>query len=133
MTTPKIDFTDPAPFISGKVGLRSCNVHAHFDNFTVTTGEEGNVPQSVSNLKGTDAVEIFPNPADNQITIKNIGDFTNLEIYNVGGQEVYKTKLSQPVCMLNIGSFNNGLYFVKMSNETGSFLTKKFVKQDYWN
>jgi hypothetical protein len=37
MTIPKIDYTDSDPLISGKVGFRSCNAHAHFDNFKVST------------------------------------------------------------------------------------------------
>jgi hypothetical protein len=37
MVTPKIDYTDNDPFISGKVGFRSCNAHVHYDNFKVST------------------------------------------------------------------------------------------------
>jgi hypothetical protein len=33
----KIDYNDPSPFICGKVGLRICDSHARFDNFSVTT------------------------------------------------------------------------------------------------
>ncbi|MDR1865914.1 MAG: family 43 glycosylhydrolase [Bacteroidales bacterium] len=36
METPKIDYTDPDPIISGKVGLRVRNAHVRFDNFSVT-------------------------------------------------------------------------------------------------
>jgi xylan 1,4-beta-xylosidase len=42
MKTPKIDYTDPDPFITGKVGLRSFNANVHFDNFTVTTTDDRN-------------------------------------------------------------------------------------------
>jgi xylan 1,4-beta-xylosidase len=130
MTTPKINYTDPNPFINGKVGLRSCNVSVLFDNFTVTTGDEGNVPQSVTNVKSAGIVELFPNPATNQISIKNTADFTELEIYTVNGLKVYKTNLSQPDWTMNISPFNNGLYLVKMSNNSGLLFTGKFVKQD---
>jgi len=130
MVTPKIDYTDPSPFINGKVGLRSCNVNALFDNFTVTTGDEGNVPQSVTSVTGAGIVELYPNPATNQISIKNTGDFTDLEIYTVNGQKVYTTKISQPDFELNISPFNNGLYLVKMSNNSGLLFTGKFVKKD---
>ena len=130
MVTPKIDYTDPSPFINGKVGLRSCNVNALFDNFTVTTGDEGNVPQSVTSVTGAGIVELYPNPATKQISIKNIGEFTDLEIYTVNGQKVYTTKISQPDFELNISPFNNGLYLVKMSNNSGLLFTGKFVKKD---
>ena len=130
MVTPKIDYTDPSPFINGKVGLRSCNVNVLYDNFTVTTGDEGNVPQSVNTVSGVDQVELFPNPSQNQISLKNIGEFTDLEIYTVSGMKVYKTKITQPDFTLNISRFNNGLYLLKMSNNSGLLFTGKFVKKD---
>jgi xylan 1,4-beta-xylosidase len=130
MVTPKIDYTDLSPFINGKVGLRSCNVNVLFDNFTVTTGDEGNVPQSVNTVSGVDQVELFPNPAQNQISLKNIGEFTNLEIYTVNGLKVYNTNITQPDFTLNISRFNNGLYLLKMSNNSGLLFTGKFVKKD---
>ncbi len=37
MENPKIDYTDPHPFICGKVGLRVNNAYARFDNFRVIT------------------------------------------------------------------------------------------------
>lgn len=36
MTTPVIDFTDPAPVISGKAGIRTHNATMAFDNFVIT-------------------------------------------------------------------------------------------------
>jgi xylan 1,4-beta-xylosidase len=131
MVTPKIDYTDPSPFINGKVGLRSCNVNVLYDNFTVTTGDEGNVPQSVNTVSGVDQVELFPNPSQNQISLKNIGEFTDLEIYTVSGLKVYKTNITQPDFTLNISRFNNGLYLLKMSNNSGLLFTGKFVKKGY--
>jgi hypothetical protein len=112
------------------VGLRSCNVNVLFDNFTVTTGDEGNVPQSVNTVSGADPVELFPNPAQNQISLKNIGAFTDLEIYTVNGLKVYKTNITQPDFTLNISQFNEGLYLVKMSNNSGLLFTGKFVKKE---
>lgn len=138
MSTPKIDYTDPNPFINGKVGLRSCNVHVHFDNFTVTTtggdangikGEFDDVNQLVMTDSEPNKIELFPNPVGNLITIKNITDITDLEIYKVDGQEVYRTKLTQPIWRLNIDRFNKGFYFVKLSNNYGSIITKKFIKK----
>lgn len=37
MMIPKLDYTDNDPFISGKIGFRSCNAHVHYDNFKVST------------------------------------------------------------------------------------------------
>jgi hypothetical protein len=40
----KIDYTDPSPFICGKVGLRVHGVHVSFDNFSVTTNHTSYIP-----------------------------------------------------------------------------------------
>jgi hypothetical protein len=40
----KIDYTDPNPFICGKVGLRVHNVQVSFDNFSVTTNHTAYIP-----------------------------------------------------------------------------------------
>jgi len=37
MKTPKIDYTDIDPYISGKVGFRSSNAHVQYDNLKVST------------------------------------------------------------------------------------------------
>jgi len=128
MTTPKIDYTDPNPFINGKVGLRSFNSKVQFDNFTVTTEYTENTTGLKSALSAVNGVELFPNPVSAVITLKNIGDFSDLAIYNVNGQEVYKSKLTQPIWMMNIADFNNGLYFARLSNNSGSTVSRKFVK-----
>ena len=129
MTTPKIDYTDPNPFINGKVGFRSFNANVLFDNFTVTTldgsGQATKLPNTYSNVNN---VELFPNPVSNMISIKNIGDFSYLSIYKVDGQEAYSTRLIQPTWTMNIDSFNKGLYFVKLSKDVGSSVSLKFIK-----
>jgi len=128
MNTPKIEYTDTNPFINGKVGLRSFNANVHFDNFTVTTDESGNISGVANQVSDTQAVELFPNPVNNQITIRNIGDFSNLVIYKIDGQVIYKTKLTHDVWKINVESFNKGLYFVQLSNNLGYIVSLKFMK-----
>jgi hypothetical protein len=38
MTTPVIDYTDPAPIISGKAGIRGHAADMSFDNFLIAAG-----------------------------------------------------------------------------------------------
>ena len=127
MATPKIDYTDPNPFISGKVGLRSFNSNVKFDNFSVSTGDS--TTTSLENL-GSDKtlVELFPNPVSDMLTIKNTGNYSGLSIYTMDGQEVYKTKLTQANWSMNISAFNKSIYFVKLTDQSGSIVTGKFIK-----
>ena len=128
MNTPKIDYTDPNPFINGKVGFRSFNSHVHFDNFSVTTDEGGNISGVENPVSVTNTLELFPNPVDDVITIKNAGDYSDLVIYTMDGQEIYSTKLTRDIWTMNIAGFNKGLYFIKLSNNSGSVVAKKFIK-----
>jgi xylan 1,4-beta-xylosidase len=126
MNTPKIDYTDPNPFINGKVGFRSFNSHVHFDNFNVTTNG-GKVSGLGNTFSNGNMVELFPNPVNGLMTIKNIGHFSDLVIYKNDGREMYKTRLTQDILKLNMAGYQQGLYFVKLSNNSGSLVTQKFM------
>jgi len=128
MITPKIDYTDPNPLINGKVGYRSFNSHVHFDNFTVTTEGSGNSTGVMNPVSKVNTVELFPNPVSDIMTIKNIDDFSDLLICKADGQEIYKTKVTQNTWTMNLRGFNKGFYFIKLSNNSGSVVAKKFIK-----
>ncbi len=127
MNTPKIDYTDANPFISGKVGLRSYNANVLFDNFTVTTSYNGN-PTDVRKPSVQSNVELFPNPVSGFLTVKNVQDFSNLAIYKIDGQQVYQTKLASADYSFDAGAFSNGLYLLRLSNNAGLTETCKFIK-----
>ena len=127
MNTPKIDFTDPNPFVNGKVGLRSFNSNVLFDNFSVTTSYSGN-PTKLENPTSFNQVELFPNPVSGQLTVLNVQDFSDLTIYKIDGQQIYKTELSCNDWTFDAGAFNNGLYLLKLSNNFGKSTTRKFIK-----
>lgn len=126
MLIPKIDYTDATPIISGKVGLRAYNAHIHFDNFIVTTGTGSStkVELPTSNEK----IELFPNPASDQLTIRDIANYTDIKIYNIDGKNIFNKKLTENTCLINTSTFVKGLYMLKISNISGNYVTRKFVK-----
>jgi len=128
MNTPKIDYTDPNPFINGKVGYRSFNAHVHFDDFTVTTDDNGNTSVVEKPIYDTNSVELFPNPVSEMINLDHIGPFSDLVIYKADAQEMYQTKLTQDSWKMSLSSFSKGLYLVKLSNNDGAMVTRKFIK-----
>lgn len=85
------------------------------------------VPMSVDEVEITDAM-IYPNPIDNQLVI--ISEKINeISIFNVGGQIVFTKKFnSESSVTLDTGSWIAGVYFVKISTESGS-MTKKAIKE----
>jgi hypothetical protein len=71
--------------------------------------------------------EVFPNPAVENITVKNaLG--TTIEIYNNLGQVVYSDIANNNNFNVNVSSFDNGIYTIKsISGENTT--TQSFVKQ----
>jgi xylan 1,4-beta-xylosidase len=79
MDIPKIDFTDPNPFIHGKVGLRSFNSTVFFDNFSVTTIDDDSPALVESTMVGKE-VKLFPNPVKNSFFLDNVDTYSSLSI-----------------------------------------------------
>jgi hypothetical protein len=66
------------------------------------------------------AFTIYPNPSENNITIKSANDpIALVEIYNVLGQRVLNLNFSERLSEnINISSLNSGLYLVKINANT---------------
>ncbi|KAA6303002.1 MAG: Non-reducing end alpha-L-arabinofuranosidase BoGH43A [Candidatus Ordinivivax streblomastigis] len=115
MTTPKIDYTDTNPFISGKVGFRSHGTHAHFDNFSVTTAGTETGIEEVS----VDEIDLFLTKVHDILTIN-----TNLKlrakIYNTAGQLVIEQNIDSHHNQINVAKLAKGIYIVKLL-KTGIF------------
>ena len=75
-------------------------------------------------------LEIYPNPAVNNITI-DAGNFHNtdldLQIYDTIGKLVLEKNFSGKTC-LDVSSFSNGIYAVEVKSQKGVSV-KKFVKK----
>jgi len=128
MTTPKIDFTDPNPIINGKVGFRSCGVHAHFDNLKVTTfmNPETGI-KDLANNASINGLELFPNPVYDILTVcaakKSIA-----KIYNATGQLVMTRKMEVSNNQINVEKLSKGLYVINIESD-GKELSGKFLKE----
>ena len=70
-------------------------------------------------------VNIYPNPADNQLFVDTHHDIKEIEIFNNLGQEVITTNLSQSI---DISNLNTGIYFIKLLFNSGKTSIAKFVK-----
>ena len=69
---------------------------------------------------------VYPIPTSSILTIQSKTTFARVEIYNQTGQLVIsKTRQNK----IDISKLNQGLYFIKVIDETGSFGIKKVVKE----
>ena len=72
---------------------------------------------------------ISPNPAKNKLKIKlSSTDEVKLEVFDVLGKRVYNGVLTQLESSVDISSWKNGVYLVRISNDKTT-QTKRFIKQ----
>ena len=89
-------------------------------------------PVSVSELTVNHDLAIYPNPVIDYINIQpSFTGNASVEIYNVQGKilinQKYTLQINTPL-KLDVSSFEKGLYFVKITNESTTYSNKFIVK-----
>ena len=75
-------------------------------------------------------LELYPNPATNQITINNIEKAANVRVYDLNGKLIFTRDFSAPTASLTIDltKYPTGSYIMRVENESG-IVSKRFVKK----
>lgn len=81
------------------------------------------VPTEIATVKNTE-LEVFPNPAENYITLKSLDRKNNIEIYDSNGRLVLKDSNANNI---NISNLAKGIYHIKAISNT-DVLRTSFVK-----
>ena len=74
------------------------------------------------------SLKVFPNPAQDQITIEHSSQKGQLSICNLGGLELINQPVSDSKTKVDIGTLPSGLYFLTLVQD-GNCAVRKFVKQ----
>ncbi len=75
----------------------------------------------IENLE-TDCI-LFPNPAQNEISLKIEALLNNIEIVDIKGVVVLETKEK----IIDVSALTNGIYFAKIFTQNGKISVRKFV------
>ncbi|NTW31779.1 MAG: T9SS type A sorting domain-containing protein [Bacteroidetes bacterium] len=76
------------------------------------------------------SIRIFPNPVIKNLTINfKENNFTNVKILNYLGQKLYEDKNTGQHKVIDMSSFNNGVYFLRLETSDHKVITKKLIKQ----
>jgi len=102
-----------------------------------------NAPSAIDDVFA-DNIKIYPNPVKDELRIKNDElRIKNVEIVDLSGRAVLMGEFNSPLqngnpvgaycirpneTIINVSSLPSGIYFVKISTDTG-ILTRKFVKE----
>ena len=103
----------------------------HYFNTDFVSACGGSVPVSVKeSLEKNTALSVYPNPFVNELTVnyKLQNNNATLTIFNLIGESIYTTTLSENSTQLSLTNFDKGIYFIKIIDGENS-LTKKIVKQ----
>jgi hypothetical protein len=90
----------------------------------------------VNQMVNAGGYSIFPNPTSGKITVQiNVTKSTviNAEVVDASGKQVLKQQLnfntSETSQSVNISSFADGLYFIKLTNSENKTETIKIIKE----
>ena len=89
------------------------------------------LPNTISEIDINKQFEIYPNPAQNLITINRTDNkAASIVIYSLLGNISYQSSLkdNELYKIIDISDFANGIYFISISDNNGMKNTKKFVK-----
>lgn len=136
--------------IGSSDGLGNVTFSATFSgNNFVSFGEDVNGELYVASINGTiyklidsslsvtennlTSVKVYPNPVTDELYISNSDNanpISNIEILDVQGKSILKeTNKSQPITYINTNYLSSGLYFLKITNDSGSHFIHKLIKE----
>ena len=86
---------------------------------------------SVNDVDNSDELFISPNPTTGAIGIRNYElGIRNVLIYDVMGQLVFQSNIQNSKSEINISSFDNGIYFVRLMDGDGNMVySEKVIKE----
>lgn len=139
-----IMFSDPAISMTdyGQIGMPKIavvggtNHEIFFNKNSSTQGIDAAINQallatSVERFKNSMGLQLFPNPSSQILNINysfNSSSVTHLEIFNMLGEKIDFPKINLNVTtgkiQLNVSSFNEGTYFLKLSADNLSQVNK---------
>ena len=100
--------------------------------FTSSNTQTFTINAAVSEVEQTElnnSIKVYPNPVGNELVIESAkNERTNFEIINSIGQVIYKGILFDKISV-QTGSFNSGIYVIKIGNEKTAYEFKKILKK----
>jgi len=103
----------------------SDTVFGYVDNIKILDSN----PLSVNSFSLDKEISIYPNLVKTNFEVKTNINIKNVSLYNLLGKEVTKnvTKLSNN--KYDISNLSSGMYIAKITDDKGSFITKKLIKE----
>lgn len=86
-----------------------------------------NIIKSDGCLNG-EAINIYPNPVEDKLNIEGLTGDVTIGLSNVTGQSLYTLKTSNRKAIIEVEDLSPGIYFITITNASGTILRTKFIK-----
>jgi hypothetical protein len=89
-------------------------------------------PTSIIEINSVKELQVYPNPANNQVTISSSTSLSNASItlLDVTGKVLFKkNNLEGQHQTIDISQFSSGIYFVELINQNGNISRTKLIKE----
>lgn len=115
--------SDDALISDGMIGMGSYNDIAIFDDFN----NEASPATAIDN-KSLKSFSVYPNPADNNITVQSEIPVSRITVRSLLGQELINQQVEKSGSInVDVSKLSVGFYFVTLSDQNGNSQTRKFV------
>ena len=91
------------------------------DDFTVVGGSNG--LKNLTSLQ--EPINVYPNPASNNVVIKNNQKESLISIYNMEGKCLFTSKSESAATSIDVGNWNRGVYIIEIKGSNGEVMHKK--------
>ena len=114
--------------VTNDIVTKSAKIYFDY-NFPILTNDANTTFQVLSNSIPTKdvAISLYPNPTSSMVNIKAENTIKSTELYDVQGRLIQINKEDSNEVVLDISTYNSGIYFIKVTTDFGSQI-KKLVK-----
>lgn len=121
-----VDASGMAPEVaySGKLHIRSNDPANNYFTINVTMA----VLVGLNEMGEQAYVKTYPNPASDMLTVKANTEITKVSVSNMLGQLVYNAELNTRQTVVDLSTFEAGMYLIKIETLNGTTTQKVMVK-----
>ena len=113
---------------NGAIDLQAININDALDHFlcavpaSLATIEFFEIYQEIGDASAfspelvEEGLKLYPNPAEDRLTLRNLPTSGELYFYDIKGQLVYNEPINAGDNLIQLGSFRSGIYLVKWVN-----------------
>ena len=73
-------------------------------------------------------IKAYPNPVSNYLNLESLEEILEINLYNILGQNIFKTIPNNNKFLLDMTEFNAGIYLIKVKSIAGKVSTLKVLK-----